>query len=168
MKKFEAKSLEEVYELASAEFDCSITELEIDILQQPSKGFLGFGKKTAIVSASLKRKNRYNNRNQKNHKLRKSNIKIEDVSKKIEDSNKPNPHNEQRKPRAKKVNVPKIESKEKIFDKFYRVPKGNTHDVKGFGIGLYYCKKIVEKHLGKLSLISDNSQTIFKISIPNE
>jgi two-component system phosphate regulon sensor histidine kinase PhoR len=57
---------------------------------------------------------------------------------------------------------------EKIFDKFYRVPKGNTHDVKGFGIGLYYCKKIVEKHLGKLSLTSDNSQTVFKISIPNE
>jgi two-component system phosphate regulon sensor histidine kinase PhoR len=56
---------------------------------------------------------------------------------------------------------------EKIFDKFYRVPKGNTHDVKGFGIGLYYCKKIVEKHTGVISLLSDKNQTIFKITIPN-
>ena len=58
--------------------------------------------------------------------------------------------------------------KEKIFDKFYRVPKGNTHDVKGFGIGLYYCKKIIEKHEGVIGLTSDKSKTIFKITIPNE
>jgi two-component system phosphate regulon sensor histidine kinase PhoR len=58
--------------------------------------------------------------------------------------------------------------KEKIFDKFYRVPKGNTHDVKGFGIGLYYSKKIIEKHEGVIGLTSDKSKTIFKITIPNE
>jgi two-component system phosphate regulon sensor histidine kinase PhoR len=57
---------------------------------------------------------------------------------------------------------------EKIFDKFYRVPKGNTHNVKGFGIGLYYCKKIIEKHTGTISLSSDKNETIFKINIPNE
>jgi two-component system phosphate regulon sensor histidine kinase PhoR len=57
---------------------------------------------------------------------------------------------------------------EKIFDKFYRVPKGNTHNVKGFGIGLYYCKKIIEKHEGTILLSSDKKQTIFKITIPNE
>mgnify|MGYP002282522065 CR=1 FL=1 len=57
---------------------------------------------------------------------------------------------------------------EKIFDKFYRVPKGNTHDVKGFGIGLYYCKKIIDKHNGIIALSSDRKQTIFKITIPNE
>jgi two-component system phosphate regulon sensor histidine kinase PhoR len=57
---------------------------------------------------------------------------------------------------------------EKIFDKFYRVPRGNTHDVKGFGIGLYYCKKIIEKHRGTIKLTSDKKQTIFKITIPNE
>ena len=57
---------------------------------------------------------------------------------------------------------------EKIFDKFYRVPKGNTHDIKGFGIGLYYCKKIIEKHEGSISISSDKKQTIFKITISNE
>ncbi|MFK8060061.1 MAG: sensor histidine kinase [Polaribacter sp.] len=56
---------------------------------------------------------------------------------------------------------------EKIFDKFYRVPKGNTHNVKGFGIGLYYCKKIIEKHLGNISLSSSKNSTIFKINLPN-
>ncbi|WP_299669917.1 ATP-binding protein [uncultured Polaribacter sp.] len=57
---------------------------------------------------------------------------------------------------------------EKIFDKFYRVPKGNTHDVKGFGIGLYYSKKIIEKHTGTLELSSTKNSTIFKINLPNE
>ena len=55
---------------------------------------------------------------------------------------------------------------EKIFDKFYRVSKGNTHDVKGFGIGLYYSKKIIEKHNGTIRLVSNSKNTIFKITLP--
>jgi len=59
------------------------------------------------------------------------------------------------------------ENKDKIFEKFYRIPKGNTHDVKGFGIGLYYAKKIIEKHDGAIHLDLDGKWTTFKITIPN-
>jgi len=57
-------------------------------------------------------------------------------------------------------------SKPKIFEKFYRVPKGNTHDVKGFGIGLYYTKKIIEKHEGTINLELKKGWTTFKITMP--
>jgi signal transduction histidine kinase len=55
---------------------------------------------------------------------------------------------------------------DKIFDKFYRIPTGNVHDVKGFGIGLYYARNIVEKHGGKLELVSATSKTSFEITLP--
>lgn len=58
-------------------------------------------------------------------------------------------------------------SKDQIFEKFYRVPKGNKHDVKGFGIGLYYTKSIVEKHDGNINLDLNNKLTTFKIELPN-
>ncbi|TVZ27230.1 two-component system phosphate regulon sensor histidine kinase PhoR [Gillisia sp. Hel_I_86] len=53
-----------------------------------------------------------------------------------------------------------------IFEKFYRVPKGNTHDVKGYGIGLYYTKNIIEKHEGTIEVLI-NQGTIFKICLPH-
>lgn len=53
-----------------------------------------------------------------------------------------------------------------IFEKFYRVPKGNIHDVKGYGIGLYYTKNIIEKHNGKVEVLL-NRGTIFRITLPN-
>ncbi|HMB99478.1 MAG TPA: sensor histidine kinase, partial [Flavobacteriaceae bacterium] len=57
--------------------------------------------------------------------------------------------------------------KDKIFEQFYRVPKGNTHNIKGFGIGLYYTKKIIEKHGGTIQLELNKNLTTFKIALPH-
>lgn len=61
-----------------------------------------------------------------------------------------------------------LKSQEKlIFEKFYRIPKGNIHDIKGYGIGLYFAKTIVEKHHGTIELRITN-ETVFTIKLPNE
>lgn len=58
------------------------------------------------------------------------------------------------------------QNQDKVFEKFYRIPKGDQHDVKGYGIGLYFSKKIIEKHGGTLGLTSRPGETKFKISLP--
>ena len=54
-----------------------------------------------------------------------------------------------------------------IVDKYYRVPTGDVHDIKGYGIGLAYVRAVIEQHHGKIELKSSEGKGCnFKISLP--
>jgi len=64
------------------------------------------------------------------------------------------------------IGIPK-EHQKRVFDKFYRVPTGNVHNVKGFGLGLFYVKTMCQEHKWKLDLYSEvNKGTTITIRMP--
>lgn len=61
------------------------------------------------------------------------------------------------------------DDQKKVFKRFYRVPSGNVHNVKGFGLGLSYVKSIIELHSGEIYLTSKkNKGTLVEIRLKKE
>lgn len=61
----------------------------------------------------------------------------------------------------------KNEYQEEIFKNFFRVPTGNIQDNRGFGMGLYYVKKVIEAHKGRISVKSNEGKgSVFEVFLP--
>ncbi len=61
------------------------------------------------------------------------------------------------------------EYRDKIFEKFFRVPHGDTHDAKGYGLGLSYAAQVIKKHNGSINVQSQpGAGTTFIIHLPKQ
>jgi len=61
------------------------------------------------------------------------------------------------------------EYQRKIFDKFFRVPVGDRHNIKGYGLGLSYVSEIVQRHMGFIVVDSELGKgTTFTVKLPRK
>jgi two-component system phosphate regulon sensor histidine kinase PhoR len=66
------------------------------------------------------------------------------------------------------IGIPKA-YQDKVFDKFFRVPTGNLHNAKGYGLGLSYVAHVVKKHQGSIGVESaEGNGSRFVITIPKQ
>jgi len=117
VREFQGKTLEEAYEKASLSLKCSITDLHIDIQQAPSKGFLGFFAKTAIINVTFRKEKKHSKKHP--HKEHKENQKTETLSSKLNSLK-----NEEKV--VKSTEIKQIQE-EKIFNDFYESEKLQLH-----------------------------------------
>jgi len=126
-KKFEGKTLEEAYEKASSVLKHSLNELDIEIIQNPSKGLFGFFSKQAIIKAKVNRKN--NTYHKKEYKKEHhQNINIDTLSSRLDGLNLKE-DNFENNINDNEIKISQIE-KNKIFDEFYdRKNNENKNDI---------------------------------------
>ena len=65
------------------------------------------------------------------------------------------------------IGIPK-EYRDRIFDKFFRVPTGNLHNTKGYGLGLHYVANIISLHHGSIQLVDQEKGACFLIKLPKK
>ncbi len=66
------------------------------------------------------------------------------------------------------IGIP-VEYKDKVFDKFFRIPHGDTHNAKGYGLGLSYVAHVVKKHKGTIAVESGTGTgSAFIINLPKQ
>ncbi len=121
-KLFEAKTLEEAYEKASDLLNCSVVDLDIEVIQYPTKGFFGMFAKSAIVKAIVI--NNQTNHSAKDKKHYKKTINIETLSNKLDSLNK-----EEIKTKKKPDLATKQVKSEKIFNDFYNSSENDKDEL---------------------------------------
>jgi len=119
---FEAKTLEDVYEKASESFNCSITNLDIEIIQVPRKGIFGFFSKNAIISVQIKKKHSVETFSSPS-KIKKESPVVETLSSRLAALNS------EKLVEQEIPNMVKQVQKEKIFGDFYSSNDEKLHEV---------------------------------------
>jgi len=122
MNTFEAKTLEDVYEKASESFNCSITNLDIEIIQAPRKGIFGIFSKNAIISVQIKKSYSSNSSNLDN-KIKTKHTPVETLASRLAALNTEANANQEIPEMVNQV------KKEKLFEEFYISSDEKLHEV---------------------------------------